>query len=148
MPVPIKQTPVTPAWDRVSALLVLALGAFMAALLLQATPDPRGFGTHEQLGMVPCGWPPSGGIPCPTCGATTAACYLVHLSPLAAVATHPFGAVVAAVGLWMSGWAAFCLIMGRSFLDPLVRLRWGSITIWTLVLFLGSWAYKYFSFLQ
>lgn len=146
MPVPVEQTPATPAWDRLSAALVLALGGFITVLLLQATPDPRGFGTHEQLGMVPCGWPPSGGLPCPTCGATTAACHLVHLSPIDALSTHPFGAAVAGVGLWLSIWAGFCLLSGRSFLDPMVRLRWGSIGLWTLAVFLGSWAFKYLTF--
>jgi hypothetical protein len=146
MSVPVQQTPATPVWDRLCAVLVLGVGGFLAYALLQVTPDARGFGTHEQLGMAPCGWPDAVGYPCPTCGGTTAACYLVHLSPVRAVVTQPFGAAVAAAGLWLTGWAAVCLAAGRSFLDPLVRLPYGSILLWTLVLFFGSWGYKVLTF--
>ena len=144
--VPLDQTPASPVWDRVCALIVLGLGAFLTYLLAQVTPDPRGYGTHEQLGMMACGWPDAMGYPCPTCGATTAACYLVHLSPVQAVITNPFGAALAAVGLWLAVWAGLCLAAKRSFLDPLVRLPFGSIMLWTLLLFLGSWGYKALTF--
>ena len=45
------------------------------ALLITARslePDPRGFGTHEQLGLIPCCFHRWTGRVCPTCGATTA----------------------------------------------------------------------------
>ena len=83
---------------------------FVFALSL-VPPDPRGFGTHELLGMEPCGWADSGGIPCPTCGVTTAACHLVHLSPIKAVATHPFGAALAGFGIWLAGIAGMTRCM-------------------------------------
>ena len=31
------------------------------------------------------------GVPCPTCGVTTAACHLLHLQPWQALKTQPFG---------------------------------------------------------
>jgi len=36
------------------------------------SPDPRGLGTHEQLGLPPCGLQSMFGTPCPSCGMTTA----------------------------------------------------------------------------
>jgi hypothetical protein len=58
-------------WAR--ALLVavsLALvGGFVIAYRLE--PDPRGFGTHERLGLPPCTIRAVFGIPCPSCGMTT-----------------------------------------------------------------------------
>lgn len=36
------------------------------------SPDPRGLGTHEQLGLPPCGLQFMFGTPCPSCGMTTA----------------------------------------------------------------------------
>ncbi len=35
-------------------------------------PDPRGFGTHEQLGLTPCYFQELTGKVCPLCGGTTA----------------------------------------------------------------------------
>ncbi|MFQ5733941.1 MAG: DUF2752 domain-containing protein [Planctomycetaceae bacterium] len=45
------------------------LGGFSVAVML--SPDPRGFGTHQRLGLPPCSIRSSLGIPCPTCGMTT-----------------------------------------------------------------------------
>ena len=50
------------------------LGAGIIALLVLAStlsPDPSGIGTHEQLGLPPCGIQFAFGIPCPSCGMTT-----------------------------------------------------------------------------
>jgi hypothetical protein len=35
-------------------------------------PDARGYGTHVQLGLPPCGFLTLTGFPCPGCGLTTA----------------------------------------------------------------------------
>ena len=34
-------------------------------------PDPRGFGTHQRLGLPPCSFMDLFAIPCPSCGMTT-----------------------------------------------------------------------------
>jgi len=138
--------PVDPRLDRVIAFVVLAAGSSVVWLLAQLQPDGRGHGTHEQLGMLPCSWPATLGKPCPTCGVTTASTYVVHLSPLRALQTQPFGAVLAIAGIALALWAGFCLLTGRSFMALLVRLPYGTITLWSLALFLGSWAYTYFTF--
>ena len=118
----------------------------MVYLLAQVAPDPRGHGTHEQLGMAACSWPTAFQAPCPTCGATTAATHLVHLSPVKAVVTQPFGAALAAAGIGLAVWAAFCLAAGRSFMAPLIRAPYGTVAVWTIVLFFASWGYKYLVF--
>ena len=52
----------------VAAVVVIVVLAFF----LRA--DPRGFGTHEQLGLQPCMPMELWGFPCPGCGVTT--CWL------------------------------------------------------------------------
>lgn len=78
-------------------LLALALAAPFALLLANRllAPDPRGFGTHEQLGLQPC-WPMQHwGLPCPGCGVTTAVALFAHLHPLDAFLVQPLGFALA-----------------------------------------------------
>lgn len=144
--IPLEQGPM-PAWlDRLVAVGLVATATLCTWQLASVSPDPRGYDTHVQLGMVPCSWPVLYGIPCPTCGATTAACLLVHGQPLRAIYTQPFGATVAAVGLLAGGFALFCLLRRRSLFDVIARLYWGRITLGTIALLLAAWLYKYLMF--
>jgi len=58
---------------------------------LSLDPDPRGFGTHEQLGLSACYAREWLGVPCPTCGVTTASVLLLHGHPLDSFQNQPFG---------------------------------------------------------
>jgi hypothetical protein len=135
-----------PWGDRAVAAAVLLAGIALVYVLGQVAPDARGHGTHEQLGMQPCSWPEQMQAPCPTCGVTTAATHLVHLSPVRAVGTQPFGAALAAAGIALAAWAAFCLLAQRSFMALLVRLPYGTIALGSLALLLAAWGYKYLTF--
>jgi Protein of unknown function (DUF2752) len=144
--VPVADGPL-PAWlDRLLAALTVATAVLAVVVLWRVVPDPRGFDTHVQLGLAPCSWPLTLGIPCPTCGCTTAACHFVHGHLLQAVATQPFGAAAALVGLLVAGFCAFCLVRGRSATEILGHVPWVKVSFWTLVLLLGSWLYKYLTF--
>jgi hypothetical protein len=96
--------------------------------------------------MMACSWPQTWGIPCPTCGVTTAACHLVRLEPLAALQVQPFGAVLAGAGIALGVCAVWCLVRGRSLVQVLVGLPYGTLLIWALALFLAAWGYKYATF--
>ena len=59
----------------------LAAAACLAGLLVVARslePDPRGFGTHTQLGLPPCAFLAVTGRLCPTCGMTTSFAWLTR----------------------------------------------------------------------
>jgi hypothetical protein len=61
--------------------LAAGLGLGLLGLLILASclrPDPRGFGTHEQLGLPPCTFGVVAGIRCPACGMTTSWAYATH----------------------------------------------------------------------
>lgn len=102
----------------IGRLMVAGMGLCMLALLVTAnslTPDPRGFGTHEQLGLAPCSFYRSAGRECPTCGVTTAWANVLRgqwaaaaranlagtLLCLAAVAGVPWLLLSASVGRWL-----------------------------------------------
>jgi len=141
-PIPVGEGP-APAWlDRAVACAVVAAAIGIVLALAGVEPDPRGLGTHEQLGMRPCGWPERFGMPCPTCGVTTAACHLVHLSPWQALRVQPFGAVLAALGLWVMVLAAHDLVRGRSFLARAYAVNPARWILGGLALLLLSWWYK------
>lgn len=131
------------AWlDRAVALTVLGAGVAVIWALAGVEPDARGYGTHEQLGMAECGWPQRYGMPCPTCGVTTAACYLVHWLPWRALVTQPFGAALTATGLFVMANALADLLRGYSFMTRAYSLRLGHWVIGGALLLLAAWGYK------
>ncbi|HEB53702.1 MAG TPA: DUF2752 domain-containing protein [bacterium] len=141
--IPVADGPVGVVADRITAAAVGGVAVFLSVALIGADPDARGHGTHEQFGMDPCGWPLVYGIPCPTCGCTTAATQVVHGDLVGAFVTQPFGAVFALLGMLAGAHAILCLVRGRSFVDVLVRVPFWKIVFWMFVLLLASWGYKY-----
>jgi len=84
------------------------LGGFAVALFV--VPDPRGFGTHEQLGLSPCRFKTMFDIPCPSCGMTTSFSNFIRGRFITSAEANPAGfllAAVCAVGIpwcWLSVW--------------------------------------------
>jgi len=115
------------AGQRAVRLTGLAVAAPCAAVLVLAAmlhPDSRGYDTHTQLGLPPCGFVQRTGLPCPTCGMTTAFSHLMRGRPLKALRTQPFGAVLgvatilaAAAGFWQA-------VSGRNVLGRLRPRPW------------------------
>lgn len=116
-------------------LVVLSVAVYLS-------PDPRGFGTHEQLGAAPCGMLIVTGLPCPTCGMTTAFSYTVRGQWIRAFWAQPAGFVLAL------GTAAMALAA----IWAVFRARWPQVNIWwltpyrffmgLLVLILAGWVFK------
>ncbi|MGB8332752.1 MAG: DUF2752 domain-containing protein [Polyangiales bacterium] len=73
-------------WWTLVAASVLVLTAAAAVV-----PDPRGYGTHTQLGLPPCGFLLLTGFPCPGCGLTTAFAYGIRGQWLLAASANPLG---------------------------------------------------------
>ena len=124
----------------------LVAGAGLSVLLVAArlNPDPRGYGTHTQLGLPPCPWVIAPGRPCPTCGMTTAFAHAAHGHFLDAFRAHPLGlvlALTAAAGFWVGLHAAFTgsrvLSVCGKLLTP--KVLWTAAALWG-----ASWAYKVF----
>lgn len=143
--VPVHEGP-APAWlDRAIAAAAVGVAAWIVWRLAPIAPDPRGFGTHEALGWTPCSWPTTYGIPCPTCGATTAACLMVHLRPLDALLAHPFGAVLAVLTFVVAALGLHDLLRGRAFLVRAYSIKLAPWVVGGVVLLGASWLYKWLS---
>ena len=124
-------------------LIALALpAALFAVTRLLLHPDPRGWGTHEQLGFKPCFPMAHWNVPCPGCGVTTALALLARGDLLAALRTQPFGLVVATTALGGAFWALSGHVRGRDLAGELAQVawkRWGRVLATLAVL---AWLYK------
>jgi hypothetical protein len=92
------------------------LGLGILVLLVVAgrlEPDPRGFGTHEQLGLTPCSFYRWTGRLCPTCGATTAWAHLLNGDWPAAVRANLAATAAAGVALVVGPWLLVSAVLGR-----------------------------------
>lgn len=125
-------------------MLVSALAAPLGLVLLALTlhPDPRGFGTHEQLGFQPCLPIRLWNLPCPGCGVTTAVTLALQGHPLRSLVIQPFGLVTIAVVLAFAVFAVRTHRRGGDLFRELAQLPWWRLGPVLVVLLLASWGYK------
>lgn len=127
------------AWGGVVLACVAVLGV---ARYLE--PDPRGYGTHEQLSLYryPCSFVLTTGLPCPTCGMTTAFSFMMHGHPWLAFKVQPAGAVLCVAAIVLLGFSVYVVVSGR-----IVSVNWNRVGPVRLMLgfgllILGSWGFK------
>lgn len=65
--------------------------ALVLAMAAAIEPDARGYGTHTQLGLPPCGFLLLSGSPCPGCGLTTAFAHGIRGDLWLAASANPLG---------------------------------------------------------
>jgi len=95
-------------------LVVLALAPLsLLAVARTLTPDARGHGTHEQLGLPPCTFYLTFHRPCPACGATTSWAWLLRGEIGRALAANAGGTLLAVLGLVGAGWLLVSAFRGR-----------------------------------
>jgi len=90
------------------------LGLTLLVTARNLEPDPRGFGTHEQLGLTPCTFHELTGHVCPLCGGTTAWTQLLRGELIKATNANLGGmllCVAVVIGLGYCGWR--CGDVGR-----------------------------------
>lgn len=128
---------------RAVALAVLLGSAGVVGLAAWLKPDPRGLGTHQQLGSAPCGMIITTGYPCPTCGMTTAFAHTVRGQWFRAFYVQPAGFVFALSTIGAGLISLWVLTVGRL---PAWVYRWSGRPFWwfvgMLALLLGGWAFK------
>ena len=113
-------------------VFVGGLAVLITAFFL--SPDPRGFGTHEQLHLPPCFFLWLTHVPCPGCGLTTSFAYLAKGQFLKGAQIHPMGPALFAVLLASIGSAFINLLRNRSFWTLLENRA----TLWSGGLILGG----------
>ena len=109
-------------------------------------PDPRGFGTHTQLGLPPCTFMALTGQRCPTCGMTTAFSWFTRGRLDQAWRASPAGTLLAPATVVVISWLLASAALGkplgcRNLEQPLIVMVTAAVALslisWTLRLFLG-----------
>lgn len=101
-------------WQR-GTLFLLGLILFLGFLIAwRLTPDPRGFGTHQQLGLPPCSLELFFGIPCPGCGFTTSFALFVQGDWPSSLKANPAGFGLALGCSLFIPWLWLSSLLGRT----------------------------------
>lgn len=127
---------------RILAGLVALGGLAVLSLAAWLKPASEGVGTHETLGLPPCGWIMLMDTPCPTCGMTTAFSHAADGHLLAAMATQPLGALLA-LGTAMTVLIAGYIAGTGSRIGHLFAGLLNKRTMWLLLgVLLAAWLFK------
>lgn len=116
--------------------------AAVVVLGVLVDPDPRGFGTHEKLGLPPCKMMEWWHVPCPGCGVTTSVSLAAHGHFWASIVNQPFGFLCA---LGVPVFALFCLstqLRGRDLNEELHRWKPGKLALAITCGVVLAWVYK------
>jgi hypothetical protein len=101
-----------PAGGR-AALAACAIGLLAGfALAARLDPDPRGYGTHQRLGLPPCSLRVWLDLPCPSCGGTTAFAEFVRGRWGRAIAANPAAFGLAIVSVVLIPWSLYSAAIG------------------------------------
>lgn len=122
--------------------LVLMAGAAVLGLASWLEASPDGLGTHTQLGLSACGFHQRLGLPCATCGMTTAFSHAADGRLFRALVTQPAGAVLSVLTAVAVLVSAYAVVTGMPLEPVLGWLLRPTAVVLLAVLVLGSWGYK------
>ena len=122
--------------------LLLALAAGIVGILLLARklePDPRGFGTHTQLGMRPCSFLATTGKPCPACGMTTSFAWFARGRIDRSWQANPAGCVFAVLCVPIMAWLVASSVANRPCGFKSLSRPFAFLLVAAVVLCLSTW---------
>ena len=142
-----KDTHALPATQRSTEHVILLAGVSAALGVLAlfgmfVKPDPRGFGTHELLGLPPCLPMDRWNVPCPGCGVTTSIALAAHGQVVRGFLNQPFGALIALAVPVVFVWAWALHLRGRDLRVELARWPAGPVGLVIVALAALAWLYK------
>jgi hypothetical protein len=114
----LQALPVLGPWVR-GALVGIALGltlVFVTAWRLNPYhPDGRArrMETHRELGLPPCNFKVTTGLPCPACGMTTSFALLVRGDVVNSLRANAVGTLLAVFSLLVIPWCLISFVLGR-----------------------------------
>ncbi len=131
----------TEHWFLFFAALMMPVALVLIALIF--TPDERGFGTHEQLGISACMTLDLWGIPCPGCGVTTSVTLATHGRLLDSLKTQPLGLLLTIASVLFTLWSVWATARGKDLYASIMNQRLGRFGRALITVVLVSWLYKW-----
>ena len=134
----------------ISGQLRVLLGAiglglvFLLVLAAMLKPSQFLIGTHEQLGLPPCSFRVLFGIPCPTCGMTTAWACLMHGEFIRALQANTGGVLLAVLAMTAAPWLMFSAVRGRWLIWKPNGTAVGCVSAAILAITLVQWGFRLF----
>ena len=128
-------------------LLLLGFGSALLGLLAVAamlSPDPRGYGTHERMGLPPCTFQAMFQIRCPSCGMTTAWAHAVRGRLDRAVRANAGGAGLTLLAALVGPWCLASGIRGRWWVAAPSDRVVLAVCLVVFTLTLVDWAIRFF----
>ncbi len=123
--------------------LTMFFGISAAGIFL--VPSSRGIGTHESMGLPPCGFLTLTGIPCPSCGLTTSFAHFLHGHFQAAFVVQPFGFIFYVTLMMLAGVSLYAVAREVPFSRIISSARFEKGQFVLLIIFVFSWFYKIWS---
>ena len=127
---------------RITSAIVAAASLALLTVAWILRPSADGLGTHQQLGLPPCGWIVAADLPCPTCGMTTSFSHAANGDLVSSFVAQPFGMLLAlstAVVVVVGAYTAVTGSMLAPFLAGMISPRVGWIAVALLIM---AWAWK------
>jgi len=131
-------------------VFLATLACTLLAVLIVARrlePDPKGYGTHTQLGLMPCAFRAMTGHPCPSCGMTTSFAWFARGELALSWGANTSGSILAPACLVLIPWLLAASARGRpwpfrSVETPLVTMAVAAVALtllsWTARMTLGG----------
>ena len=116
-------------------LIVLITAAFL-------TPSGEGHGTHTQLGLPPCGFLASTGLPCPGCGLTTSFAHMMRFEWAGAAAANAFGVALFLVSAFTIPISYFAMFRGLPVMATMERLQFEKVVVLLAVCSTMVWSIR------
>ncbi|MAA78355.1 MAG: hypothetical protein CL916_03780 [Deltaproteobacteria bacterium] len=137
----------TSLYSRIWPLILFSITLSVLLLAYILEPEASGIGTHQQLGLEPCGFLTRLKIPCMMCGMTTSFSLYMHIQVVEGVLNQPFS-------LFLFGGTVYtCSLSLLDLIDPQERISrfldciqdlsrtW---YVGMLILLLAGWIFKIF----
>jgi hypothetical protein len=111
----------------------------LLVLAARLSPDPRGLGTHQRLGLPPCSFLQLTGWRCPSCGMTTSWAHLVRGQIVASVRSNAGGTLLGLTCLVLAPWALVSGLRGRWLGKPLGERAALALVLLLLIVTTADW---------
>ncbi len=129
-------------FQRLISGLIASFCLIVLLVALKVSPSPTGSGTHQQLDLPACSWMERG-VPCPTCGMTTAFSHVVRGQLLSAFLVQPAGAVFAILCFLLAGVMTYVTVFARQIDYFVLYYYWKRIVFSLIGIFVLSWLMLY-----